>query len=97
MRLGILSDTHDELARTRLAVDLLRDAGAEVLIHCGDLASPPIVQALAVLPCWFVFGNHDADTVPMLQIAAAEYGPVSLGWGGVVELGGRRVGVAQGT
>jgi predicted phosphodiesterase len=27
MRLGILSDTHDELARTRVAVQILRDAG----------------------------------------------------------------------
>lgn len=96
MRIGILSDTHDELARTRLAVQLLRDAGAEALIHCGDLASPPIVEALAVLPAWFVFGNHDADTVPSLRKAAAEFGPVCLGWGGVVELVGRRVGVAHG-
>src|SRR5262245_56587090 len=96
MRLGILADTHDELARTRFVVRMLRDAGAEALVHCGDLASPPIVAALAVLPCWFVFGNHDADSVPALQKAAAEFGPVCLGWGGVIELAGKRVGVAHG-
>ncbi len=60
MRLGILSDTHNELARTRMAVQLLCDEGAEALVHCGDLSSPPIVAACAVLPFWFVFGNHDA-------------------------------------
>jgi putative phosphoesterase len=75
MRLGILSDTHDELARTRMAVQLLRDEGAEAMIHCGDLATPPIVTACAVLPCWFVFGNHDADNVPALRQAAADSGP----------------------
>lgn len=80
-RLGILSDTHNEVTRTRLAVQLLRDAGAE---------------ALAVLPAWFVFGNHDADMVPSLQRAAAEFGPVCLGGWGVVDLGGKRVGVAHG-
>jgi uncharacterized protein len=96
MRLGILSDTHDELVRTRLAVRILRDTGAEALVHCGDLASPPIVEALAVLPAWFVFGNHDSDMVPALQGAAAEFGPVCLGWGGVIELSGRRLGVAHG-
>jgi len=96
MRLGILSDTHDELDRTRLAVQLLRGAGAEALVHCGDLASPPIVQALAVLPAWFALGNHDSDMVPALQRAATEFGPVCLGWGGVIEIGGRRVGVAHG-
>ncbi len=95
MRLGILSDTHDELARTRLAVRMLCDAGADALVHCGDLASPPIVAALAVRPSWFVFGNHDADSVPALRQAAAEHGPVCLEWGGVLELGGRRVGVVH--
>lgn len=96
MRLGILSDTHDELERTARAVRLLRGEGAEALIHCGDLTSPPIIAALAELPCWFVFGNHDADLVPDLRRAAAEFGPVCLGWGGVVELAGRRVGVVHG-
>ena len=96
MRLGILSDTHDELARTRQAVQLLRDVGAEALIHCGDLFSPPLVEALAVLPSWFVLGNHDADMVPVLQRAAAEFGPVCLGWAGTVELGGKRIAVAHG-
>jgi putative phosphoesterase len=96
MRLGILADTHDDLARTRLAVALLRAEGAEALIHCGDLASPPIVAVLAVLPSWFVFGNHDADLVPHLERAAAEFGVTCLGWGGVVELAGKRIGVVHG-
>ncbi|HJZ94302.1 MAG TPA: metallophosphoesterase family protein [Gemmataceae bacterium] len=96
MRLGILADTHDQLARTRVAVDLLRSAGAEALVHCGDLAGPPIVAACAVLPCYFALGNHDADSVPALQRAAAKTGAVCLGWGGVIELGGKRVGVSHG-
>jgi predicted phosphodiesterase len=96
MRLGILADTHDELERTRLAIRLLRDAGAEALIHCGDLTGPPIVAACSVLPCWFVFGNHDADSAPALRAAADEYGAVCLGWGGTVQLAGKWVGVAHG-
>jgi putative phosphoesterase len=96
MRAGILSDTHDELDRTRLAIQMLRDQGAEVLIHCGDLSSPPIVQACAALPFWFVFGNHDADTVPCLEEAAIEYGVNCLGWAGVVDLDDKRVAVAHG-
>jgi putative phosphoesterase len=96
MRLGILADTHDELDRTRAAVDLLRAEGAQALVHCGDLASPAIVTALAAFPGWFVLGNHDADMVPHLERAAAACGIVCLGWGGVVELAGKRVGVAHG-
>jgi uncharacterized protein len=96
MLLGIISDTHDELARTQMAIQLLRNEGAEALIHCGDLASPPIVAACALLPCWFVFGNHDADTVPALEEAAVESGAVCLGWSGIVELGGKLIAVAHG-
>src|SRR5688572_17834641 len=96
MLLGILADSHDKLARTQAAVELLRAAGAEALVHCGDLASPPIVAACAVLPTYFALGNHDADNVPALKQAAADFGAVCLGWGGVAELGGRRVGVAHG-
>ncbi|OWK43934.1 metallophosphoesterase family protein [Fimbriiglobus ruber] len=96
MRLGILSDTHDQLARTRLAVQLLKDHGADVLIHCGDLAGPEIVKACAVLPCYFVFGNHDADRVPELRRAAVETGAVCLEWGGEILLAGKRVAVTHG-
>src|SRR5262245_12700791 len=96
MRLGILADTHNELARTRLAIRQLRDAGAEALIHCGDLANGPIVETLSVLPAWFVFGNHDADMVRELERAAEIHGVTCLGWGGVVELAGKRIGLAHG-
>lgn len=96
MRLGILSDTHDELARTRLAVRLLQDAGAVALVHCGDLARPAIVSACAVLPLWFALGNHDADSAPALEQAAAATGAVCLGWGDVIEIAGKGVGVTHG-
>lgn len=96
MLLGILSDTHDELDRTLRAVQLLRAAGAEALVHCGDVTTPPVLAACAALPCWFVFGNHDSDTVPYLRRAGTEQLAVCLEWGGVMELGGRRVGVTHG-
>jgi putative phosphoesterase len=96
MRLGILSDTHDRLKRTRRAVELLRAEGAEALIHCGDLTRPEIVPVCAVLPCWFVFGNNDADDVPALRQAMAEAGAVCLEWGGEVTLAGKRIGVVHG-
>lgn len=96
MLLGILADTHDEVARTRAAIALLRGAGAAALVHCGDLASPAIVGLLGGLPSWFVLGNHDADRLPDLERAARAAGVGCLGWGGVVDVGGRRVGVVHG-
>lgn len=96
MKIGILSDTHDELARTQRAVKMLRDAGATALIHCGDFIASPILTACATLPLWFVFGNNDSDSVPCLQRAAEECGAACLGWGGIVEFSGKRIAVTHG-
>src|SRR3954470_24494839 len=96
MRLGILSDTHDQVARARVAVELLRDQGAEALVHCGDLTGPEMVAVCAELPCSFVFGNNDLDRTPDLARAMAEAGAVCLGWGGELTLAGRRVAVVHG-
>jgi len=96
MRIGILSDTHDELERTRFAVELLRTHRATALIHCGDLKSPAIVKICAEIPLGFVLGNHDADNVPYLKEAAGEVGAICLGWSGRVELAGKTIAVAHG-
>lgn len=96
MIVGVLSDTHSEIVRTRVAVDLLRSRGAEVLIHCGDLAGPEIVEICSVLPFYFVFGNWDADMTAILEEAAREHGARCLGWGGEITLAGKWIGVVHG-
>lgn len=95
MRIGILSDTHDQVARTSRAVRRLADEGAEALIHCGDLTGPDVVYECAGLPAHFVFGNNDYD-FPGLRRAMAEIGAVCLGRGGQVELDGKRIAVTHG-
>ena len=50
MRIGILSDTHDQVARTGRAVALLVAGGAEALVHCGDLTGPAVVRECGGLP-----------------------------------------------
>lgn len=59
MKLGILSDTHNNVANTRWALDRFRDEGAERLIHCGDLTSPKMVEEFVGWRIDFVFGNGD--------------------------------------
>lgn len=96
MKLGILSDTHDQLARCERAVALLQSAGAEELIHCGDITEPEIIAACAVLPCHFVFGNNDYRTVSELRSIAKETGANGLELGGVIELAGKTIAVTHG-
>ena len=96
MLIGILSDTHDEVARTRIAVAQLQSNGAETLVHCGDLACSEIVEICSVLPFYFVFGNHDADAVVELRHAAEEFNSTCLGWGGEFVADGKRIAVVHG-
>ena len=96
MLLGILSDTHDQLKRTERAVSQLISEGCGALIHCGDLIGPDVLRACARLPLHFVFGNNDADMTPELHAVSGETGAICLGWGGLVELDGRRLGVTHG-
>ena len=64
MILGLLSDTHGHLQRTTEAINLLKVAGAEQLIHCGDLGSEEVLTYLFEqqeqgLPVTAVPGNVD--------------------------------------
>jgi uncharacterized protein len=96
MRIGILSDTHDRLDRTRVAVALLRSEGAQALIHCGDLTGPEIVDVCGVLPAFFVFGNNDADNVAAIREAIHDVKGVCLEWAGELVLADKRIAVTHG-
>ncbi len=96
MLIGILADTHDELRRTEHAVDVLRNSGAELLVHCGDLIGPDIVRACSVLPLYFALGNHDCDMVRELEAAAADHGTTCLNWGGEFTASNKTIAVVHG-
>ncbi|WP_425399326.1 YfcE family phosphodiesterase [Aeoliella sp.] len=96
MVIGVLSDTHDQLDRTERAVSLLQCNQAELLVHCGDITTRPIIEACSRLPFYFVFGNHDCDMVPELMQAAEEFDANCLEWGGTFEVSGSRIGVTHG-
>jgi uncharacterized protein len=95
MRIGILSDTHDQVVRTRKAVSILTTAGAEALIHCGDLTIPEVVDEFLGVPTSFVFGNCDYDQ-PALRRAMKRIGADCLDLGGLITLGDRRIAVTHG-
>lgn len=95
MRIGILSDTHDQVARTVQAVALLSAEGAEALIHCGDFTRPDVVDAMAGLPCHAVRGNNDYDE-NSLRRQIVLIGGTWLGRGGVIECAGKRLAVTHG-
>jgi putative phosphoesterase len=97
MRIGILSDTHNQRRRTEAAVNLLRAEGADVLIHCGDLVDADLIDLLAVMPFYLVFGNNDMREIPDIKAAIQEIEAATcLDFGGIIELAGKRIGVTHG-
>lgn len=95
MRVGILSDTHDQIERAAAAVDLLVSEGADVLVHCGDLTGTEMVEACARLPVYYVFGNNDFDE-DALRTAIQKNKGVCLEKTGEFVLEGRRIAVTHG-
>lgn len=95
MRIGILSDTHDKLARTISAIEVLQAEKVEAIFHCGDLMGPEIVYACAIAPLYFVFGNNEEDFAS-LRRAAGDVKATCLEWTGEVTLAGKRIGMTHG-
>lgn len=77
MKIGVLSDTHNHVPRTRAAVKMLADRGCELLLHCGDLTNGKILEVCSRIPMHFVIGNHDIEDE--LRPAADRLGTVCHG------------------
>ena len=89
MKIAILSDIHDNLWNLSAVLD--RASAADVLLCCGDLCSPFVMDLLAKFPreVHIVFGNNDAD---LFRITKKSTDRVRVhGEFFEAELGGRRV------
>jgi len=63
MKIGVLSDTHDNLVYIKKAVNLFNREKTDLVLHAGDFVSPFTALEFLNLNCTFagVFGNNDGD------------------------------------
>ena len=63
MRIGVVSDTHNNLTNVAKIVELFNAARVDRVIHTGDVTQAKTIHALAGLtaPLWGVFGNNDQE------------------------------------
>ena len=63
MLIGVLADTHDNLARTGLAIEQLRARGVAALLHAGDYVAPFALKLVvnSGIPFVGIFGNNDGE------------------------------------
>lgn len=75
MRLGIVSDTHNNLKNCRRIVELFNDAEIDRVIHTGDITQAKTIAVFGALemPMSGVFGNNDQERVA-LEAAMHAYG-----------------------
>ena len=62
MKIGVLSDTHDNLSNLIYALHTFRERGIDTIIHCGDLVSLDMVSHLSGFRVIYVTGNMDGAT-----------------------------------
>jgi len=63
MKIGVLSDTHDQIGRVAKAVALFNGEKVDLVVHCGDIVSPFTLQFYRELKCPMkaMFGNNTGD------------------------------------
>jgi len=89
MRIGVISDTHDNLRNVRRIAELLGAARVERVVHTGDFTRPETLELLAQVgvPIAGVFGNNDVARAALREAAlrcGAELAepPLELRWAG---------------
>ena len=88
MKIGVLSDTHDNLAATAAALRHFEQAGVEALLHGGDYCAPFALKRIlqARIPLEGVFGNCDGEREGLAKLLPSlADGPRHL------ELGGKKI------
>ncbi|MFZ2331299.1 MAG: metallophosphoesterase [Atribacterota bacterium] len=69
MKIGIMSDSHDNLVKIRRAVEIFNKEKISLLFHAGDFVSPFTAREIENIHCPLigVFGNNDGDRLFLLE------------------------------
>jgi putative phosphoesterase len=59
MKIGIISDSHDDRSNLQIALGILEAEKISRVLHCGDLCGPAIVELLSEFDVWIARGNMD--------------------------------------
>lgn len=73
MRIGVVSDTHNNLKNVARIVELFNDANVDVVAHTGDITQAKTLDVMADLksPLVGVFGNNDQERASLDSAIAA--------------------------
>lgn len=82
MKIGIISDSHDNLPKIEKAVELFNKKKVGFVLHAGDYVAPFTIPKLKALTCdWCgVFGNNDGERNGLVRISEGKIqeGPLRM-------------------
>ena len=68
MKIGLISDTHDNIENILKAVEEFNSRHADIVLHAGDFVSPIAIESFAGIKLVGILGNNDTD-IPGLTSA----------------------------
>ena len=97
MRLGLMSDTHDNVPKIREAIRRLNELEVDLVLHAGDYISPFTAEPYSELKAKMigVYGNNCAEREKLREVYAAA-GKEIVGNFAEVEAGGKRIALLHG-
>lgn len=71
MKIGVVSDTHNNLKNIETIIKLFNDERVSLVIHTGDIANANSLEKFSQLKCKLigVFGNNDRNEVGIEEVA----------------------------
>ena len=98
MKIGIISDTHDDIENVRGAIEIFNKEEVQYVIHAGDYVFPGIVMEFKNLNARLVgvLGNNDGERGLLLK-AFLEVGGELKGELGELHVDDLKIGIYHGT
>ncbi len=71
MKIGVISDIHENFHNLILALQKMKEGGVEQIICLGDLMNDGIAKVLSIseVPVFMIWGNNDGDKVMLTKTA----------------------------
>ena len=98
MKIGIISDTHDDVSNLKIAVSVFNERKVRYVFHAGDYVFPGIVKEFKNFngKLMGVLGNNDGEKIGLLK-NFNDIGGELFGEFGDLELEGLRIAIYHGT
>ena len=71
MKIGVVSDTHNNLKNIEIIINLFNDEKVSLVIHTGDISNANSLEKFSELKCELigVYGNNDRNELGIKEVA----------------------------